>query len=212
MGGAKFLQQFRQLFRCMTLALNSNGCVFVNNLDWGPVPRFAPWKHCSHCGLLYDSQFSKRSYFGRQVSLASTTRGTPLAARERRNYGREMVAKWCLGFFYMPQICDMRPIILLPFKNPTAWAGFEPANLGIRGQHATTAPPKPLNGRVTFNLLVKQVCTGNPEDQETAMFRNVVNYFLVYVSSHSRRSTFQVQFNCKFRIISPNNGRSSNRT
>jgi hypothetical protein len=24
-----------------------------NNLDWGPVPRFAPWKHCSQCGLLY---------------------------------------------------------------------------------------------------------------------------------------------------------------
>ena len=59
------------------------------------------------------------------------------------------------GFFYMPQICDMGPIILLPFrrkaedflspfKNPTALAGFEPANLGIRGQHATSAPPKLL--------------------------------------------------------------------
>ena len=24
-----------------------------NNLDWGPVPHFAPWKHCSQCGLLY---------------------------------------------------------------------------------------------------------------------------------------------------------------
>ena len=60
------------------------------------------------------------------------------------------------GFFYMPQICDMGPIILLPFqrkacwgflspiKNPTASARFEPANLGIRSQHATSAPPKPL--------------------------------------------------------------------
>ena len=38
----------------------------------------------------------------------------------------------CWGFF------------LSPFKNPTASAGFEPANLGIRGQHATSAPPKPL--------------------------------------------------------------------
>ena len=54
-------------------------------------------------------------------------------------------------FFYMPQICDMGPIILIPFrrmacsgflspfKNPTASAGFEPANLGIRSQHATSA-------------------------------------------------------------------------
>ena len=29
-------------------------------------------------------------------------------------------------------------------KNPTASAGFEPANLGIKGQHATPRPPKPL--------------------------------------------------------------------
>ena len=29
-------------------------------------------------------------------------------------------------------------------KNPTASAGFEPANLGTKGQHATSKPPKPL--------------------------------------------------------------------
>ena len=29
-------------------------------------------------------------------------------------------------------------------KNPTALAGFEPANLGAKGQHATSRPPKPL--------------------------------------------------------------------
>jgi hypothetical protein len=52
------------------------------------------------------------------------------------------------GIFYMPQICDMGTTALLPFrrkaclrifsalKNPTASAGFEPANLGTRGQHA----------------------------------------------------------------------------
>ena len=28
-------------------------------------------------------------------------------------------------------------------KNPTASAGFEPANLGTKGQHATSRPPKP---------------------------------------------------------------------
>ena len=67
---------FRQFCDCI---------VFFNNLDWGPVPRFAPWKHCSQCGLLYDSPFSKRSYFGRQVSVASTT----LAAR-----GGTMGEKW----------------------------------------------------------------------------------------------------------------------
>ena len=29
-------------------------------------------------------------------------------------------------------------------KIPTASAGFEPANLGTKGQHATSRPPKPL--------------------------------------------------------------------
>jgi hypothetical protein len=38
--------------------------------------------------------------------------------------------KACRGFF-----CP---------KNPTASAGFEPANLGTKGQHATSRPPKPL--------------------------------------------------------------------
>ena len=53
----------------------------------------------------------------------------------------------------MPQIYDMAPTALLPSegrraedfftpKNPTASAGFEPANLGTKGQHATPRPPK----------------------------------------------------------------------
>jgi len=53
----------------------------------------------------------------------------------------------------MPQIYDMGPTALLPLrreacrgffhsKNPTALAGFEPANLGTKGQHATPRPPK----------------------------------------------------------------------
>jgi len=52
----------------------------------------------------------------------------------------------------MPQIYDMGPTALLPLqrkacwgffhpKNPTASAGFEPANLGTKGQHATPRPP-----------------------------------------------------------------------
>jgi hypothetical protein len=60
-----------------------------------------------------------------------------------------------LGIFYMPQIYNMGQTALLPLrrksaedffapKNPTASAGFEPANLGTKGQHATPGPPKPL--------------------------------------------------------------------
>ena len=55
----------------------------------------------------------------------------------------------------MPQIYDMGPTasfsppkegvlrIFFALKNPTASAGFEPANLGTKGQHATPRPPKP---------------------------------------------------------------------
>ena len=54
----------------------------------------------------------------------------------------------------MPQIYDMGPTALLPLrrkacwgffrpKNPTASAGFEPANLGTKIQHATPRPPNP---------------------------------------------------------------------
>ena len=55
----------------------------------------------------------------------------------------------------MPQIYDMGPTALLPLrrkarwgffrpKNPMASAGFEPANLGTKGQHAAPRAPKLL--------------------------------------------------------------------
>jgi hypothetical protein len=82
---------------------------------------------------------------------------------ERRNYGREfcsvILPKWRLPRhlwnFYIPQIYDMGPTALLPLrrkacwvffalKNPSASAGFEPMNLGTKGQHATPRPSQPL--------------------------------------------------------------------
>ena len=35
-------------------------------------------------------------------------------------------------------------------KNPTASAGFEPANFGTKGQLATSRPPKPLTYELRF--------------------------------------------------------------
>ena len=46
----------------------------------------------------------------------------------------------------------------LPLKNLTASTGFEPANLGTKGQHATSRPPKPLVGitdNFTFQGMVR---------------------------------------------------------
>jgi hypothetical protein len=45
--------------------------------------------------------------------------------------------KACWGFFRL--------------KNPTASAGCEPANLGTKGQHATSRPPKPLCPRLAIH-------------------------------------------------------------
>jgi hypothetical protein len=60
-----------------------------------------------------------------------------------------------VGFFYMPQSCDMGPTALLPLrnkacwrffrpKNPTASAGFEPANMGTQGLSRSTAYLEPV--------------------------------------------------------------------
>ena len=60
------------------------------------------------------------------LAVRSTTHSSPLAAR-----GGTMGKKWWPngawdmhpGFFYMPQICGMGLIILLPFRRKTCW-GF----------------------------------------------------------------------------------------
>ena len=66
----------------------------------------------------------------------------------------------------------MGPTALLPFegrraedffalKNLTASAGFEQANLGTKGQHATSRPLKPLRAQITCSrvkgLLVSNI-------------------------------------------------------
>jgi hypothetical protein len=62
-----------------------------NNLDSGPVPHFCPLEALQqvwltpevYCTIL---RISNRSYFGRQVPLVSTTRGSAPRSH-RRNYG-----------------------------------------------------------------------------------------------------------------------------
>jgi hypothetical protein len=49
--------------------------------------------------------------------------------------------KACWGFFRL--------------KNPTASAAFEPANLGTKGQHATSRPPKPHFDELAEQMLLK---------------------------------------------------------
>ena len=48
------------------------------------------------------------------------------------------------GFTSLPKAGVLR--IFFALKNVTASAGFEPANVGTKGQHTTSRPPKPLWG------------------------------------------------------------------
>ena len=51
------------------------------------------------------------------------------------------------GFISLQKDGELR--IFFAMKNPKASAMFEPANLGTKGQHATSRPPKPLMKQVT---------------------------------------------------------------
>jgi hypothetical protein len=63
--------------------------------------------------------------------------GTLWAENEDRQFSLKCrLPRYILGIFYVPQICDMDPRIYFPSEGRRASAGFEPLNLGTRGQHA----------------------------------------------------------------------------
>ena len=56
---------------------------------------------------------------------------------------RDILRHGTNGFTSLPKEGVLR--IFFALKNPTASTGFETANLGTKGQHATSRPPKPQN-------------------------------------------------------------------
>ena len=133
--------------------------------------------HCSRRLIVQTLVFSL-SYLHRQVSPPETlvVKGELL--------GREMVDEFCLkmpdfhvtfrdllyavslrhgtnGFTSLPKEGVLR-IFFRPEKNPTASARFEPANLGTKGQYATSRPPKPLFiAWLTSYISFSRTCTPN---------------------------------------------------
>ena len=57
---------------------------------------------------------------------------------------------------YFPSEGRLAEDFFFALKNPNASAGFEPANLGTKGQHATSRPPKPHPTKLRGILLVKK--------------------------------------------------------
>jgi len=130
--------------------------------------------HCSLLRLIVRSGLDVPTFATRRLHACHHT----IAPSVRRwNCGREMSGKFCLntdsqvtfrdllqavklrhgtdGFTSPPKEGVLR-IFFRP-KNPTASAGFELANLGTKGQHATSIPPKPLTTGVSITgYLIKQ--------------------------------------------------------
>jgi len=131
----------------------------------------------------------RRSHFRRHVPLRPQRR----KRSQQRNVGlwaKKMSGSNCLnsdfhlnlGIFYMPQIYDMGSTALLPLrrkacwgffrpKNPTVSAGFEPANLGTKGQHATSRPPKPLKW---LHLIMNAPGLGDCEEERRLYYEGVL--------------------------------------
>ena len=106
---------------------------------------------------------------------------------------------YTLGFFYLPQICDKqlyfpsegrRAEDFFALKNPTASAGFEPANLGTKGQQATSRPPNvswAISSRVndeqrTYTTRMGQVLEVSVFGQSLIAREQLVNLFATIVS------------------------------
>ena len=126
--------------------------------------------HCSRRLIVHTLVFS-RSYLHRQVSSPETlvVKGGSTWARNGRGILPEnaRLPRNIQGSFTCRKSTTWDKRLYLPsegrsaddflaLKNPTASAGFEPANLGTKGQHATSRPLKPRHWRVTW---YDQVCT-----------------------------------------------------
>ena len=133
-----------------------------------------PRMHCIRRLIVQTLVFS-RSYLHRQVTPPQTLvvkGGTtwaengrwilPENARLPRNIQGSFTCRkstiWDRRLFFPSE--GRRTEDFFALKNPTASIGFEPANLGTKGQHATSKPPKPLSqwGAMSINQLNDTLC------------------------------------------------------
>ena len=134
----------------------------------GRVPAAnAPRMHCSRRLIVQTLVFS-RSYLHRQVSPPETliVKGgntwarngrwiLPENARLPRNIQGSFTCRKSTIWdkrLYSPSE-GRRAEDFFALRNLTASAGFEPASLGTKGQHATSRPPKPLGWRVNGSFV-----------------------------------------------------------
>jgi hypothetical protein len=117
--------------------------------------------HCSLLRLIVLSGLNVPTFATRRLHACHHARAP---SGGRWNCGREMSGKFCLNIdlhvifrdlLHAAKIWHGTDGVLRIFrpKNPTASAGCEPANLGTKGQHATSRQPKPLRNSPYYLLL-----------------------------------------------------------
>ena len=123
--------------------------------------------HCSRRLIVQTLVFS-RSYLHRQVSPPETlvVKGGTTWARKGRwilpenarlphNIQESFTCRKSTTWLYFPSE-GRRSEDFFALKSPTSSAGFEPANLGTKGQHATSRPPKPLSSSLYLSAFLSR--------------------------------------------------------
>ena len=122
--------------------------------------------YCSR-RLIVQTLVFNRSYLHRQVSPPETlvVKGGTIWARNGRwilpenarlprniqvSFTCRKSTTWNRRLYFPSE--GRRAEDFFALRNPTASVGFEPANLGTKGQHATSRPPKPLTGTLHEDL------------------------------------------------------------
>ena len=116
--------------------------------------------HCSRRLILQTLVFS-HSYFHHQVSPSETlvVKGGTTWARKGRWILPEnaRLPRNIQGSFACRKSTTWDKRLYFYFRRKACW-GFEPANLGIKGQHATCRPPKPLISTVKYGFSEGSLC------------------------------------------------------
>ena len=136
--------------RLVTVNCISLYCITVGSRRIMPLDALQPKAYCINPGLYSfllappsvstrDPSSERRNYLGRWI--------LPENARLPRNIQGSFTCSKSTTRdkrLYFPSEGRRAEDFFFALKNPTASAGFEPTNLGTKGQHATSRPPKPF--------------------------------------------------------------------
>ena len=103
------------------------------------------------------------------------------------------------GFTSPPKEGVLR--IFFALKNPTASAGFEPANLGTKGQRATSRPPDPLIYHISYHFMYRHVQTDGQACPIETLYWLSKFLFFRYVINENASDSLMAQLSFCFRLI-----------